>query len=388
MAAAMQDDRFQSIDQFLTNGEPAPSLDYLIEAFRGDRNYPAMLEARLMKKRLELGLPLIQTEDSSTFPPDLRRTYEQAFIDGAREVGQCFLQDGEIERAWPYFRAIGEPEPVAQAIQQVEPGENIEGVIGIAFQEGVHPLKGLELILAQYGMCRAITLFGMQAVSKDREQCLKLLIDALHREVADRLNRAIASQEPDAPKSDNLATLVSGRDWLFGKYDYYVDTSHVLSVLQYAPELTDREGLQKCWELCAYGRCLSAEFQSRGNPPFENPFVDYGLYLGALLGLDVETAIAAFERKAEQSDPYEDGTINAQTLVRLLLRLERFEQALDVSIRYLADARPGDLMCPTAMQICQMAGDYKRLRDLARSRGDLLSYTVASLEIAKTPSHT
>ena len=45
-----------------------------------------------MRKRFDLGLPLIQT-DSLT-----REDYQQAVVDAAREAGRLFLAAGNIER--------------------------------------------------------------------------------------------------------------------------------------------------------------------------------------------------------------------------------------------------------------------------------------------------
>jgi hypothetical protein len=53
-----------------------------------------------------------------------------------------------------YFRAIGDSSPVAAAIENVAPAENQESIIEIALHERVHPRKGFELILADFGICR------------------------------------------------------------------------------------------------------------------------------------------------------------------------------------------------------------------------------------------
>ena len=83
-------------------------MDYLIEHFRAEKDVRGFFDAKLMKTRLELGLPLIQTESSSAFPEDKRVQYDQAMIAAARETGMLALQHNDIPRAWPYFRAIGE----------------------------------------------------------------------------------------------------------------------------------------------------------------------------------------------------------------------------------------------------------------------------------------
>ncbi|MCC6586088.1 MAG: hypothetical protein IT168_05165 [Bryobacterales bacterium] len=377
------DDLFQSVDGLLSGGRPVSSLEYLIEEFRREKNYPAVFEARLMKCRHELGLPVIQTESFSSFPAEQRQEYETTFLDAAREVAEAYLADGRIERAWPYFRAIGETGPVFAAIDRLAPAEGQEDVIGIAFQEGLHPRKGLELMLAQHGMCRAITAFGMYAVEKDRQACIALLLGHLHAEIVERMKRAIEAVEGRPPETESIETLIAGRDWMFGEYDTYIDTSHVMSVLQYAPELTAEAALRQARELCIYGRRLSPQMQLRGQYPFEDTFNDYGAYIDALLGVDCVGALDYFRKKIAESDLEEYGTGLVQAFVRLLVRLERFEEAIDLSLEFLSDLRVSELSCPAAMDICRMAGDYDRLMEIAKQRGDLLSYTAAALERAR-----
>jgi hypothetical protein len=337
-----------------------------------------------MKKRLELGLPLIQTESAAAFPEPARRAYEQAMMEAARETGSLFLAAGNIARAWPYFRAIGEPDPVRKAIDALPSSaaeEIIDPVIPIAFQEGVHPVKGLELILGRYGMCRAITSFGMYAVPEGREECIHLLVSSLYSELASNLARAIEAHEGRTPLAATVSGLIDGRDWLFGEYDYYVDTSHLSSVIQYCPDLTRRDTLLLVRELCGYGCRLSRQFQFAGQPPFEDPFLDYGMYVQALLGEDVETALAHFREKVLSADPDDVGPYPAETLVKLLVRLNRFEEAVDISVRCLRSYP--ESTCPSALQLCHMAGDHARLRELARERGDILSYFAAAAVQAK-----
>ena len=86
-----------------------------------EKNYPLLFEVRLLKKRHELGLPLIQVDDSAPMPPEKRLEYDKTFIAAAREVGSLYLADGNIQRAWPYFRAIGEPELRAALTHRDQP---------------------------------------------------------------------------------------------------------------------------------------------------------------------------------------------------------------------------------------------------------------------------
>jgi len=372
------EDIFEVVDHSLQSGDRAAALDLLIEHFRAENDVRSFFDAKLMKKRLELDLPLIQTEPSSEFPPDKRTAYDKAMVEAARETGMLALANDDIVRAWPYFRAIGEPAPVVDAIANVEPGESAEQIINIAFREGLHPAKGLELILKQNGMCQAITAFGMYAVEKNRAECISLLVRSLHAELMERMIRTIESQEGKRPEGETIASLIAGRDWLFGEYDYYVDTSHLMSLLPYSLEVKDRPTLELMHDLCEYGKRLSSMFQSRGQPPFEQPFVDYDEYILALMGNDVDSRIAHFKKKAAESDPEEVGTAPAQVLVNLAVRLGRFDEALQVSIEHLANEDSSELACPSTLQLCNLAGRFDRLKELARNRGDILSYVAAT----------
>ena len=108
---------FEQLQQAAQSDGVSAALDNLAERFRSEGNYPGVFEARLMKARLELGLPLVLNGPPDGAEEDVRKGYEQAQIDAARETGQLFLADGEIYRAWPYFRALGDKAPVIAALR-------------------------------------------------------------------------------------------------------------------------------------------------------------------------------------------------------------------------------------------------------------------------------
>jgi len=378
--AIMPEDAFGTLEQLLESENPSSSFDLLIGQFRAAKDYRSLFEARLMRKRLELGLPLFLTDDLSALSSEVRDAYSQAVTEAARDVGELFLSDGEIAQAWPYLRATGDSARVADAIEKVEAGDGVDRIIEIAFQEGVHPAKGLELIVAKYGICRAISAFEVSAVEKDRKKCIAVLARNLHSEVVERLGSAIEQEEGSRPVSTSIAELIGGRDWLFGEYSTYVDVSHLVSLLQHCPEVTDAGVLRMFHDLCEYGTQLSPQFRVQGQPPFEDVYIDFDHYAQALMGIDVESHLAHFRRKVAEADPEQTGSLPAQALVRLLARLARYEEALEVALAHFPHARSADLACPTATELCQLARRFDRLKQLARERGDWLSYTAASLE--------
>ncbi len=377
----MDDDSFDRIRGALREGGAEAAFRFLAEKFRKEKNYSRLFEARLMKKRLELGLPILPIDSLGHIPEEMRKSYNDAFVEAAREAGALFLEDGDIPRAWSYFRAIGESAPVASALERIESQENIAPIIEIAYHEGVHPRKGFELILNNYGLCRAISSFQQYPGQDGREDCLRLLASTLHHDLAESLKRAVGRSEERAPETNSISELISGRDWLFEDNNYYIDTSHVISIIQFSIESDDWQILSLALELTDYGRRLSPMYQFRGNPPFQNVYEDYGVYLNALMGKNVDQAIAHFRKKLEEGEPSELDSGPAQVLVGLLTRLGHYHEAVDVSLRYLRHVDPSQLTCLSIPQLCQLAEDYALLTKFSREQGDLLAFTAGALQM-------
>jgi hypothetical protein len=202
---------------------------------------------------------------------------------------------------------------------------------------------------------------------------------SLHRDLLSNLKRVVAQKEEVAPETESISELIAGRAWLFEDNCYYIDTSHVVSVMQYGLELDDRELLKLALELAEYGSQLGEMFQRCGNPPFET-FADYAAYFRTVLDKDVEAGLAHFRRKMAEYDPNEYGTTPAQVLVGLLSRLERYPEAIRVSMENLKDVDPNQQACPSVLQLCQWAGDFEQLRKIASEQGDVLSFTAGLLQ--------
>jgi hypothetical protein len=373
------DDAFALVEKALAAGGAAAALDLLARKFLAEKQYPQLFETRLMQKRQELALPLIQLGAIEDLPEPARSSYEDGVRQAAREIGGLFLAEGDIPHAWPYFRAIGDRETVASAIEQAEPREKIDALIDIALGERVHPPKGLELMIAQHGICRAITYFEQSPDIDRREECLILLVGTLHAELVANLKRAIEQREGQIPATNSIPKLIATRDWLFGEYDAYVDTSHVVNVVRFALDLQDPVPIRLALELCDYGAHLSPQFKMRGEPPFDDIFADHAIYLYALLGEDLDVAIGHFKAKiVTQAEPMR--AIQATlVLVGLLVRRERYQEAIQISIEHLSGLAPGQLACPTLLQLCQLAGDSERLKELAREQGDLLGFAAGAI---------
>jgi hypothetical protein len=132
-------------------------------------------------------------------------------------------------------------------------------------------------------------------------------------------------------------------------------------------------------ELCAYGQCLTGRFIGAGEPPFEEQYRAYDLYLAALSGEQVEEGLNYFREQVAKNDVETAGTYPAEVLVNLLLRLDRPAEALAVSRKHLAAIDPRRLTCPGITELCQKTGDYRTLAEAAREQGDPVHFLAGLL---------
>jgi hypothetical protein len=360
-----------------------------------------------MHRRQQLGVSPIPTGPASELPQRIHADYEEAIRQAGRQVGELYLQEGQLAQAWAYFRMLNEPEPMRKALDAYEPREDddVQPLVQIAFYEGIHPRKGFDWILQRSGLCSAITTLSSQELPHPpevRQYCLRALVRALYAELCDRLASIIEQQEGKLPaearaslslspdesgrksgESGILHRLMAGRDWLFAEDAYHIDLSHLSSVVQMSVHLAPCPELEMARELCEYGQHLRGRFIHPGDPPFEDQYRAIGIYLAILAGDNVEEGLDYFRTKAEQADPETVGTYPAQVLVNLLLRLGRPAEALEVARMYLAGADGRQLSCPSIVELCQKVRDFRTLAEVAREQGDPVHFLAGLLAETK-----
>jgi hypothetical protein len=386
----MDQHQFDELKTQLQTAGTESAIDRLCGVLREKKDYNNLFYAMLMKTRCQLGVNPIPTLPAAQLPAEAHAGYEEGIRQAARTVGDLYLADHNIVGAWPYFNMLGETAPVAGALDQYAPGEadEIDAVVNIAYHQGANPRKGFDLILERYGLCSAITTLGGQQMPfgpEVRDYCVKRLVRALYDELRGRLIADITRQESKAPDEQTpVAELIQGRFWLFGDDYYHIDISHLGAVVQMSIHLPpDSEEFRLARELCAYGERLSPRFQSAAEPPFENQYKDYAVYLSILAGENVDEGLAHFRQKVEGADPQETGTYPAEVFVNLLLRIGRAEEALEVAGKYLVRADERQLTCPGIVELCERTGKYEKLATLAREHDNLVHY-LAGLIAAKT----
>jgi hypothetical protein len=381
----MQPAAFDELEKTLKSQGAAAAIDQLCNRLRAERDYNGLFYGLLLKKRHELGVSAIPTGPAQDLPASVHDAYEEGIRHAARHVGQLYLDEGNIAAAWPYFRMLSEPTPVAEALGNHQPGENddVQQLVHIAFYEGANPRRGFDWIIERFGICNAITTLGSQDLGHPpevRQYCIRRVVRSLYEELRERLRHAIATQEGKEPANAAIPELIAGRDWLFQDEFAHVDVSHLSSAVQMSVNLDPCDELQMARELCVYGSRISPRLRYPADPPFEDQYRDYGVYLAILAGDKVEDGLAHFRKKADEADPETVGTYPAQVLVNLLLRLSRLSDALAVARRHLAAADGRQISCPSISELCQRAKDFRTLAEVAREQGDAVHFVAGLIE--------
>jgi hypothetical protein len=122
----MESATFEGLEQAFRSDGPTAAFDLLIRTALEAKDHRLLFGARLMQARHSLQLPLIETEPTINLSGDELSSYEKALNKAAREAGELFLADGDIVSAWTYFKALGDPAPVAAAIEKINGGEQLD----------------------------------------------------------------------------------------------------------------------------------------------------------------------------------------------------------------------------------------------------------------------
>ena len=334
-------------------------------------DYTNLFYALLLKKRVELGVSPFPSGPSSDLPPHTHEPYEQAIREAGREVGQALLAKRQFGQAWSFFRMLGEAEPVRAALEAYapEPDEDVYPVIEIAWQGGVLPRKGFDLVLDRHGVCSAITMVGSSDITGNaelRDYCVGRLIRAVHAQLLERLLSDVASRGLAMSESATIPEIVAAHPELFGDDAYHIDTSHLSSVVQMSTQLPPGPENALARELCAYGRKLSPGLQGHHDAPFEENYDDYLAFLNTIAGVDVEVGLARFRAKAER-EAAEGASYAAQVYINLLLRANRTTEALAAAKTFLLSEDERNLICPGVSELARRSGDYKSMAEASRA---------------------
>ncbi|MDB5387956.1 MAG: hypothetical protein JWM11_3602 [Planctomycetaceae bacterium] len=371
---------FESIRN--TQGSEAV-LAKLAATFREQKQFHQLFDALLMQKKLALGAPLIRPTSFDDVPKESRDDFEESYVAAAREVGLLLLEEKQLGQAWMYLRTIRETEVMRQAIAKLNPKSDYsEEVIDIALYQGVSPVKGLEMMLQSHGTCSSITALDQLFMKLDPEArvaCAGLLVKRIYSDLTETCQHEVERKQGLAAPGQTLRELIAGRDWLFADANYHIDVSHLHSVVRFSRSLTPgAPELAQAIQLAEYGSKLAQQYQYAGDPPFEDYYVAHIQFLKALANVNRDSALAYFREKLKSDVTDPDAQLVAFAYVDLLTRLDLMDEALDVATKYLSNVQ--EQLGFSLADLCAEAKRYDLLKQVARDKGDLLTFTAALLQ--------
>lgn len=383
---AISDAAYERLQSTLAARGPVAAIDELVAELRATEDFQGLFYALLMKKRVELGVSPFPTGPATELPAHTHEPYEGAIREAGRHVGKLLLERKEYAKAWAFFRMLNEPEPMREALEAFTPGpdDDVYPIIEIAWQNGLLPQKGFDLVLDRHGICSAITMVSGSDLGSNpdlREYCITKLAQALHAQLTERLCNDLAGRGVTLPTHATIPQLVELDPALFADDAYHIDTSHLSSVVQMSTHLPPGAGVNCARELCAYGRKLAPNLQGNNDAPFEENYDDFFAYLNVIAGENVEANLKRFEAKAAR-EAAEGATYAAQVYVNLLLKANRPAEALAAAKRFLLAEDDRNLICPGVNELARKANDFASLSEAAKARNDPVNF-LASLIAAQ-----
>ena len=375
---------YDKLDNAFYERGAVSGLDELIADLQGDSDHHALFRSLLLRKRFELGLPLVNAGDLSGVPDETRKAYETFVEHTCREIGARCLDvkwgTPSIAQAWRYFRTLGEKKPIQDALDKIEPANATDDDMNIAIEQGVHPRRGFQIILERDGLCRAISLYDDEYSTNlaDKKFAASMLVKQLYKDLVNAVSRLILERFGELPPETDLVDLIRHRPWLFENSQTHADPQHIAAISRIGLITESNEDLIMTLSIAEFGRMLDPRHKPSGRAPFEAGFNDYALYARALLGQNVATTVEHFRARLSIYDAT-NSNYPAEMVVMLLWRTGQKSEALHVWQHYLSQEPPeiAGIVIPSFYDLCIEAGEFGKLADTARSQGDMAAWAAA-----------
>ena len=381
------DSLFDQLEQQSTSGGVDAVLEHLITSLQQDKKHHELFEALKMQVRHRAGLPLLYGESGDDLDSKQRTLLEDGLLGACRQVGTGLLEDGRVSEGWMYMRPVGDMSAAREMINKIEvQDDNIDEMVEVLLQEGVDPARGFSVVLQNYGTCNAITTFESVMPQKgkaDQRAVAQLLLRHVHQELFTNVKADVAGRQDSEPTATTLAELIAGQEGMFGEHSYHIDTTHLASTTRFSRILEDEESLRLALDLTQYGKELHEQFQYEGDEPFTDIYRDHAFYFQALLGENLDEALAYFKDRSDNVDTNQWGTVGIETYIDLLARVGKLEEAIAVTIEKTQPGQRTMGLAPSLLELCERSGNYSPLMDACRGSDDVLGFATGLMQ-AKT----
>jgi hypothetical protein len=381
------DSLFDQLEQQSTSGGVDAVLEHLITSLQQDKKHHELFEALKMQVRHRAGLPLLYGESGDDLDSKQRTLLEDGLLGACRQVGTALLEDGRVSEGWMYMRPVGDMAAAREMINKIEvQDDNIDEMVEVLLQEGVDPARGFSVVLQNYGTCNAITTFESVMPQKgkaDQRAVAQLLLRHVHQELFANVKADVAGRQESEPTATTLAELIAGQEGMFGEHSYHIDTTHLASTTRFSRILEDEESLRLALDLTQYGKELHEQFQYEGDEPFTDIYRDHAFYFQALLGENLDEALAYFKDRSDNVDTNQWGTVGIETYIDLLARVGKIEEAIAVTIEKTQPGQRTMGLAPSLLELCERSDNYSPLMDACRGSDDVLGFATGLMQ-AKT----
>jgi hypothetical protein len=385
--AVTADSLFDQLEQQSTSGGVDAVLQHLITSLQQDKKHHELFEALKMQVRHRAGLPLLYGESGDDLDSKQRTLLEDGLLGACRQVGTGLLEDGRVSEGWMYMRPVGDMSAAREMINKIEvQDDNIDEMVEVLLQEGVDPARGFSVVLQNYGTCNAITTFESVMPQKgkaDQRAVAQLLLRHVHQELFTNVKADVAGRQDSEPTATTLAELIAGQEGMFGEHSYHIDTTHLASTTRFSRILEDEESLRLALDLTEYGKELHEQFQYEGDEPFTDIYRDHAFYFQALLGENLDEALAYFKDRSDNVDTNQWGTVGIETYIDLLARVGKIEEAIAVTIEKTQPGQRTMGLAPSLLELCERSDNYSPLMDACRGSDDVLGFATGLMQ-AKT----
>lgn len=352
-------------------------LDYLEQFTRRKREYSQLFEVLKMRVRKNMELPILYSQKPDDLDESQQRKLEDGLLAACREVGTLMFKSGDFVQGWAYLQPVGDRDLNEKLIRSVKvDDENADALIDIAVSQGAAPGYGFKLLLDHFGTCNGITTFDTQAAMFDIDSQRLMaaeLLDHLYDQLLENLVSVVEESGGQLSKPLTLGAVMEQNEEL-AQGSYVVDATHLASVVRIARILQGEHQLSRAFELARYGSSLPDDFQYPGQVPFENTYEDHLKYFGALLGRDVESAVSHFRAKMKTHDPRQHGSVVIESLVELLVRLNRRNEAIDVMTEELLGKHAPLGIAPMPTDVAQTPEQKQKLMKFYEAQDDLIGF--------------
>ena len=289
------------IDLLRSAETPEHILDTLEQALLDQQDFHRWFDARMIRARRQLGLPLTQPTSLRDIPEAQEAEWRKAYTDAARDAGYHFLRNNLLADAWAYFRTIREPQPVRDAIEQLvqssdgTPGADTDEVLNVALYEAAHPVAGITLLLRTHGTCNTVTALSQmigQMTPAERRQAAAVMVRHLYADLLANVRRDVERRQPALKPDLTLRELIAGREFLFADGNYHIDVSHLHSIVGFARHLHREDPeLRLAIDMSLYGQQLSEHLRYPADVPFDDYYSASEQFLQAVAGIDVAAGL-------------------------------------------------------------------------------------------------